>query len=306
MLNCPFCAEIAQEGINFSYNFYSCSKCGSLFRKDVNEKVIHQYDSTYYGDRNQKFSIPFYQFLRYLFHSWRWKRIKNFFKEGDYVMDVGCGHGDWLEFLLFEKICIVPIGVELPGYLEEVLNEKCWLTLVTTPFIELDCFHKKIKAVFFLHSFEHMREPIKVLDKSIEILDDKGFIYIAIPNINSLQYKIFRKNWLHLDPDYHVHLPSLQWMKEFFLKKGFVIQNQKQNHFLYSLVGWLFSPLNMLFPRNVSWENLKKSKDEKNNFIFFVTLIWSLIFFLPAVLMYILEVVFRKGATVEWIIVRNN
>lgn len=302
MLKCPFCAEAAHRALFFSFNFFYCAGCRSIFREDVCEKGIYFYEKTYYGQGEKKFSLPLFRFLKKSIHHKRWNYIKSCIQSGDRVLDVGCGHGDWLEYLL-KKTHVDAVGVELPGYPQELLKNKTWLTLITTPFVEMKCDEKKFKGIFFLHSFEHMHRPVEVLNKAIQMLAEDGFIYIAIPNVNSWQYRIFRKCWLHLDPLYHVHLPSINWLKNFFEQQGFVTQVEKHNHFLYSLVGWIFSPLNLLFPGNKAWENLKKEK--KNKWIYLTTFVFIALFSLPAIMFYVAELLFRKGATVELMIAKK-
>jgi 2-polyprenyl-3-methyl-5-hydroxy-6-metoxy-1,4-benzoquinol methylase len=61
-----------------------------------------------------------------------------------------------------------------------------------------------------VHVLEHTRNPKKVLDKIFEILSDKGYIYIEVPNLktpyNNLKKKYFFFFHLYYFSDYTLKL----------------------------------------------------------------------------------------------------
>ena len=64
-------------------------------------------------------------------------------------------------------------------------------------------------AVVFWHSLEHLREPADDLEHAARLLAPAGMLFLAVPNIDSLQARAFGERWLALDlPRHLVHLPA--------------------------------------------------------------------------------------------------
>jgi len=303
MISCPFCHSQAAFALEGVFLFYSCSSCKSLFRSDIEHPIV-SYTLEYYGDRGRKFNFPLYSFVKRTMYYKRWKKIKNYIEPHDYLLDVGCGHADWLEFL-YKKKQIRAIGIELPGILEAYLANKKWLQLYTNSILTLNDYDGKMKGIFFLHSFEHMPNPVAVMEKSISLLAPEGFIYIAIPNIHSWQYKVFKKKWLHLDPLYHLHFVSYRWLHQFFNNHGLERVQIYHNQFSYSFAGWFFSLLNYISRYNSLWELLKRKFRVKYAGKYFFLVISLLLLFVPATLLFVLECIFKRGATIEMLYVKK-
>jgi SAM-dependent methyltransferase len=64
-------------------------------------------------------------------------------------------------------------------------------------------------AIVFWHSLEHLRAPGRALDHAAGLLAPGGVLAIAVPNIESLQARVFGARWFGLDlPRHLVHLPE--------------------------------------------------------------------------------------------------
>jgi 2-polyprenyl-3-methyl-5-hydroxy-6-metoxy-1,4-benzoquinol methylase len=104
------------------------------------------------------------------------------------LLDIGSGRGD-LFWILRDKF---PNGdyysvdltyeIELPG----VKHFKGY-------FEDCDFAGKKFDVITSQHSIEHVYSPRDYLLKAASLLNDDGFIFIATPNVDALEFKIFRK-----------------------------------------------------------------------------------------------------------------
>ena len=64
-------------------------------------------------------------------------------------------------------------------------------------------------AVVFWHTLEHLREPGRALRHAAGILAPGGALFVALPNADSLQARLFGERWLALDmPRHLLHLPA--------------------------------------------------------------------------------------------------
>lgn len=71
--------------------------------------------------------------------------------------------------------------------------------------ITIDDYQEKMfEAVSLYQVFEHLTEPRETLENISRIIKKDGILVISFPNINSLQSKIFKWRWFHLDPPRHL------------------------------------------------------------------------------------------------------
>jgi hypothetical protein len=64
-------------------------------------------------------------------------------------------------------------------------------------------------AIVFWHSLEHVSSPGAAIDHAVSILAPHGLLAVAVPNIASLQARLFGDRWLALDlPRHRVHLTT--------------------------------------------------------------------------------------------------
>lgn len=64
-------------------------------------------------------------------------------------------------------------------------------------------------AVMFWHSLEHLPQPGAALREASAALAPGGVLAIAVPNVASMQARVFGDDWLALDPPRHlVHIPA--------------------------------------------------------------------------------------------------
>jgi SAM-dependent methyltransferase len=62
------------------------------------------------------------------------------------------------------------------------------------------------QVIAMWHVVEHLRDPWRLLDLAASKLAPGGILVIATPNPESLQFRLFRSRWAHLDAPRHVWL----------------------------------------------------------------------------------------------------
>ena len=70
------------------------------------------------------------------------------------------------------------------------------------------------RAVVMWHVLEHLPDPWGVLRAAAGNLEPGGVLAVATPNPESLQFRMFRSRWLHLDAPRHLTLVPLPAMRE--------------------------------------------------------------------------------------------
>jgi SAM-dependent methyltransferase len=82
-----------------------------------------------------------------------------------------------------------------------------------------------LDVIAFWHVLEHMPDPYKVIRTASHALRPGGIIVLAMPNPEALQFRLFRRFWVHLDAPRHIYLVPrasvVAWAKEFGLEVAF-------------------------------------------------------------------------------------
>jgi SAM-dependent methyltransferase len=174
---------------------------------------------------------------------------------------IGCGNGNLLHYLGkagdFKLHGIEPAGksAERAAKHSEINLHKGYLENDLYPDNYFD-------AICLVHVFEHLPHPKDTLAVIDRILKPKGFLYIEIPNISSWQAKLFKQNWLHLDPPRHLQLTPPNLLKQELNKKGYELKREGYFSPQFNPFGVQQSLLNGILPqRELLYEALKGNLD---------------------------------------------
>ena len=141
-----------------------------------------------------------------------WSKYGNFMilnevklKKTDAVLDVGCGSGRWLYIL---NICGFKnlTGVDL--YAPQAVDN--------IEFISGDVFKQSLKKydlITYHHSFEHINNPLKTLQRTRDILKSNGKIIIRIPVMGGYAWDKYGTDWYQIDAPRHYLLHTVESMK---------------------------------------------------------------------------------------------
>jgi SAM-dependent methyltransferase len=111
------------------------------------------------------------------------------------ILDVGAGDGALLDGLA--AIGREAVGLERHSTRSDVREA------------EVEEIDGRFAAVVFWHSLEHLRRPGAALSRAAELLAPGGVLVVAMPNLASLQARVFGQRWFALDlPRHLVHVPA--------------------------------------------------------------------------------------------------
>lgn len=60
-------------------------------------------------------------------------------------------------------------------------------------------------AITGFHILEHLRQPLESIRSALRLLKPEGILIIEVPNIDSLQYRLFRSRWQPLEIPFHLN-----------------------------------------------------------------------------------------------------
>ncbi|HPA06597.1 MAG TPA: class I SAM-dependent methyltransferase [Candidatus Hydrogenedentes bacterium] len=219
---CLFCGSESSKALftfkdpgGRAYRLRRCLDCQARFidPTPTRDELARAYDAAYYGKGAGKFSGPVEAILD-RFRRGRAVRLAKLLPNRARVLDVGCGNGGFLRALhalgSFELH-----GVELPGPAADRTSRHPFIRLKTGTLEASDFPAASLDAVTLFHVLEHLDNPRAVLDMAVHFLRPGGFLMISFPNIDSLQARLFRANWFHLDPPRHLcFLPPAAFRKQ--------------------------------------------------------------------------------------------
>jgi len=135
------------------------------------------------------------------------------------ILDVGCGSGTLL-YLLYEAGFSNVLGVD--PHIDRDIEYENGLVISRQEI-------QKVKGVWdlvmFHHSFEHMQNPLQVMQSVSRLLKAGGCCLIRIPVVSSFAWEHYGIHWVQLDAPRHFFLHSLDSLRILARKEKFHIED---------------------------------------------------------------------------------
>lgn len=243
---CPLCEGPRHEqiylardrhyGISGLYRIVRCFDCSLVFLNPMysSEELAPLYPADYYAYRDNVHRSGWKDIFKRILCFRSGTRDPKFAKPGR-MLDLGCGSGWYLHHMR-------GYGWETHGV--EINDSAAALGRATWG---LDIFSGTLKQAAFPadyfdyirsnHSFEHIPDPNETLDEVRRILRPDGKILIGVPNIASLNARVFRQYWWYLGAPVHPFNYSVKTLSELLSKHDFRVQNISYNSDYGGIVG---------------------------------------------------------------------
>lgn len=246
-MKCVICKEESSKSFMKSkdrlnpekeYEWLMCNNCHLVFlkeRKKNNEFV------TYNKEENvskQK------EIVLWMFYN----KLRKFKKQGK-VLDFGSGTGTLARYLINKGYDVECFDVD-KGALE-------WIKTVQKIPIQRRYYNKKYDIIIMEQVIEHLKDPVSELKKIKKSLNEDGVILASIPNINSLQAKLFKEKWFHLDAPRHLNHFYLDSFNRMLDSLGLKIMKKYYFNINIDSTGWYWSMKKEL--NNLNYNTLKES-----------------------------------------------
>lgn len=168
------------------------------------------------------------------------------------LLEIGCGSGMTLANL--KSLGWDAEGIDFDSKAAESANLNFNITVKSGSLREVNYEANKFDAILMSHVIEHIFDPVIFLTECSRILKPGGKLVILTPNINSIGFKRFSRNWVHLDPPRHLYLFSIQTLRAIAIKAGFFPTSWKTT-VRDSNLSWLMS---MEISKFGKWDSSKK------------------------------------------------
>jgi 2-polyprenyl-3-methyl-5-hydroxy-6-metoxy-1,4-benzoquinol methylase len=117
------------------------------------------------------------------------------------VLDVGCGDGRFLVGM--QESGWEATGLETDPVVAKIAGERTQTQILPT-FLENSGLPESHFGVISLHHvLEHVPDPRVTLEHAYKLLAPGGMLFLALPNVGSVEAKLFRSTWCPLDLPRH-------------------------------------------------------------------------------------------------------
>ena len=237
---CPICGSSEKTSCyEFSdtfgsYSLVSCKSCNMnyLNPRPTYDTIGVYYDSSNYtpflssGKKENLFNRV-YRSVRNYSVAWKRRKIEKFIMKGS-VLDIGCGTGEFLNEMRANGWAVM--GLEPSEDASEFARRELKLD-VMTGFIDetfAHSIHANFDVITLWHVLEHVHEPKEALTLIAKKMADAGLLMIAVPNIASLDARIYRKDWIALDVPRHLLHFAPETMEKLVKESGMMIIKKHQ------------------------------------------------------------------------------
>jgi ubiquinone/menaquinone biosynthesis C-methylase UbiE len=307
---CPFCDFPQSKSLYHFKDIYlnnwhlnRCESCNLFFlnpRPSLAQLQI-AYEEAYFGKGEKKFA-GIYEGMVQFFRRARARSLARALNGKGRVLDIGCGSGDFLgqlaqcgQFDLW--------GSETGSQAIKRASGKGGINLLQLDLSQSVDLPGTFDAITCYHVFEHVLQPRQLLENMTRMSHPGSLIEISFPNIRSLQAKLFKGKWLHLDPPRHLHhITPIHLIRE-LEERGFKLLKYSSLSIEQNPFGFCQSLLNVLLKdRDVLLERLKGNKaycPRHGKLSISAQKAFCAVLLIPAILGDLLLSPFKLGATVK-------
>lgn len=296
------------KDINFSasrtFQLVKCGNCGLVY---MNPRInaadgYDLYAADYYIDLKGCLKY-FVKLLNLIFYKIRVSRIKRF-KDRGTILDVGCGTGEFLTQI--QKQGWQCYGLEPSSAACKIINDDLRFNILKQPLCACEFADAYFDIITFWHSLEHIADPVSALKKIHKMIKKDGLLFIAVPNIDSLEFKISKKRWFHLDLPHHLYYYSPKSLNTLLEHCGFEVLNINHYAFEYNIFSFSQSLINIVdtnfnaFYRFLKHGRLNKAKYYTLTELYSIALgiLLNIILFIPSLSCTYFAAIFKQSAVI--------
>jgi SAM-dependent methyltransferase len=133
------------------------------------------------------------------------------------IADIGCGSGTLLHRLHADGFSDLT-GID--PYINSSMTSVRGLRILKEEIYNL---HESFDLIMLHHTFEHLSEPVTVLDHLRRLLTPSGNVLMRIPIASSFAYEQYGSNWVQLDAPRHMFLYTVKSLGILAARVGFKV-----------------------------------------------------------------------------------
>ncbi|HDK25832.1 MAG TPA: class I SAM-dependent methyltransferase [Candidatus Atribacteria bacterium] len=230
------------------FNVVKCNNCGLVY---LNPRPTQTEISRFYSEEYSPFKSDKNKLIKYVERKIAErdvKKIKKLINKNNInILEIGCATGEYLSYLRDIGDGNVT-GVEISPYAAEYARREHRLNVITGTIFDGKFTDESFDVIIMKHVFEHVHNPSETLKEINRLLDKNGKFIFFVPNIHTIETKIFGKYWHGWDVPRHLYDFNPETIKKLLNKTGFVIHDIS-----YSLVpnDWIWGCKHFLNEKSI-------------------------------------------------------
>lgn len=174
------------------------------FPQPTSDKLSDYYKSEDYishTDNKRNLFEKAYQFVKHISLKRKLKLINSFQLNGNTLLDIGCGTGDFLKVAQQNNWKIN--GIEPNEKARNIANKKTNNSVFATEQL-LEYKPKSFDVITLWHVLEHLPKLDEHISVFKKLLKSNGVLIIAVPNYNSYDAQHYKRYWAAYDVPRHL------------------------------------------------------------------------------------------------------
>ena len=204
---------------------YSCSSCGLLFQEEaqIRDRLSEFYPPGYWWQEGGKISFLEKAYREWVVRSDQLRFVLSLFPAREArLLDIGCGSGTFVKLAL--QAGFDAYGLEKSEEAVRIGQDHAAGRIFQGTEQNLIARGEKFDILTLFHALEHMTDPFRYLKDIQKLLRTPGRVIIQVPNVQSLQAKLFGSRWYGLDCPRHVYNYSTFSVLHLLGRAGYRIQ----------------------------------------------------------------------------------
>lgn len=148
------------------------------------------------------------------------KKVAAYLPKGSRVLEVGCATGDLLAPLR-DVAGLEVVGVELSSYAANLAMKNHQLNVRIGKLKDMVFPPESFDAVIMRNVLEHLPDPLGDLKRAAAVLKSGGYIFIDVPNYDSLDRRLTGPYWYGYSSPRHLTIPSVNTLNGMLNRAGF-------------------------------------------------------------------------------------
>lgn len=206
---CPYChsktntyfsaQDVNRQITNELFIYNRCTNCGLIFMDAIPEDIASYYRGGYQAVPT---SLEEFRALSKK-DKYRLEPILRY-KRGGKLLEIGPWTGVFASNAKDAgfDVTVIEMNSDCVHFIEGVLEIKAIQS--SDPVIAMEHLDEQFDVVALWHSLEHLPKPWSVIQEIARILKPGGILLVAIPNIESHEFRVLKSRWLHIDAPRHV------------------------------------------------------------------------------------------------------
>jgi 2-polyprenyl-3-methyl-5-hydroxy-6-metoxy-1,4-benzoquinol methylase len=195
------------------FSLFRCQSCGCVFQDPIPEMSVlsklypQQYWWSEEGSESSGCALLFRK-MEKLYREFVTKDHVRFLnacargKPRRTLLDIGCGNGTFLH--IARSRGFLPHGMDVSARAAEIANKQYGIPVRQGELGSKAWDGSRFDFVTMFHVLEHLPDPKSALLWARDLLEPDGTLIIQVPNISSVQARLFGTHWYGLDVPRHV------------------------------------------------------------------------------------------------------